>query len=112
MASWSSRENGDAGAVGFQLDGGQECLLGVFFPLGDVVQGHRRGGVPGIALQDVDGQAELGEPGELGVAEPVGVAEPDGPALAVGDLDDLAELAQTGTCRCPTGRAWRRPGFR
>ena len=51
---------GDAGAVGFQLDGGQECLLGVFFPLGDVVHGHRRGGVPGIALQDVDGQAELG----------------------------------------------------
>ena len=82
------------GAVGPQLDGGQERLLGVFFPLGDVVHGHRRAGVPGIALQDVDGQAELGEPGQSGVAEPVGVAEPDGPVLAVGDLGDVAELAQ------------------
>ena len=67
----------DAGAVGLQLDGGQERLLGVFFPLGDVVQGHRRGGVPGIALQDVDRQADLGETGQPGVPEPVGMAEPD-----------------------------------
>lgn len=85
---------GDAGAVGFQLDGGQECLLGVFFPLGDVLHDHRGGGVPGIALQDMHGQPELGEPGQLGVPEPVGVAETDGPALAVSDLNDLAELAQ------------------
>ena len=67
----------DAGAVGLELDGGQERLLGVLFPAGDVVHGHGRRRVPGIALQDVDGQAELGELGQLGVPEPVGVAEPD-----------------------------------
>ena len=62
-------------AVGPELDGGQERLLGVFFTLRDVVHRHSRRGVPGVALQDVDGQAEFGQPSELGVAEPVGVAE-------------------------------------
>ena len=32
----------EAGAVCLQLGGREECLLGVFLPLGDVVQGHRR----------------------------------------------------------------------
>ena len=82
------------GAVGLELGGGQERLLGVFLALGDVVHRHRRCGVPGVALQDVDGQAELGEPGQLGVPEPVGVAQLQPPALAVGDLDDVAELTQ------------------
>jgi hypothetical protein len=44
--------------------------------------------VAGVALQDMDGQAEFGKPGQPGVAEAVGVAEPDRPALAVDDLDD------------------------
>ena len=92
--SWSSREIVILGAVGPELGGGQECLLGVFLTLRDVVHGHRRAGVPGISLQDVDGQAELGEAGQPGVAEPVGVAEPDRHALAVGDRGDVAELPQ------------------
>jgi hypothetical protein len=66
----------------------------VLLALGDVVHRHRRGGVPGVALQDVDGQPELGESGQLRVPEPVGVAELQPPAGAVGDLDDIAELAQ------------------
>jgi hypothetical protein len=44
--------------------------------------------------QDVDGQPELGESGQLRVPEPVGVAELQPPAGAVGDLDDIAELAR------------------
>ena len=82
------------GAVGAKLHRRQERLLGVFFALRDVVHRHGRGGVPGIALQNLDRQPELGEASELGVAEPVGVAEPDRPARAVGDRDDLAELPQ------------------
>ena len=84
----------DLGAVGPELGGGQERLLGVFLAVRDVVHGHRRAGVPGIALQDVDRQAELGEAGQPGMTEPVGVAEPDRPSVAVGDLGDVAELAQ------------------
>jgi hypothetical protein len=38
----------------------------------------------------MDRQAELGQASELGVAELVGVAEVDLPALAVGDLDQVA----------------------
>ena len=65
----------DPGAVGPELGGGQERLLGVFLALGDVVHRHGGGGVPGVALQDVDRQAEFGQPGQLGVSEPVGVAQ-------------------------------------
>jgi hypothetical protein len=83
-----------AGAVGLELRGGEERLLGVLLALGDVVHRHRRAGVPGVALQDVDGQPELGQAGQLGVPEPVRAAQPDRPPLAVGDLDDIAELAQ------------------
>ncbi len=83
------------GAVCLQLDGREERLLGVFLPLGDVMQGHRRSRVPGIALQDVDGQAELGEPGQPGMPEPVGMAEPDRPGLAVGELGQAAECPLT-----------------
>jgi hypothetical protein len=82
------------GAVGLELDGGQERLLGVLLAFGDVVHGHGRGGVSGIALQDVDRQPEFGKTGQLGVPESVGMAEPDRSALAVGDLQQVAELAQ------------------
>ena len=44
----------DAGAVGAQLGGGQERLLGVLIAGGDVVHRHGGRGVPGVALQDVD----------------------------------------------------------
>src|SRR5665648_598534 len=40
------------------------------------------------------GQSGLGESRQLGVPEPVGMAELYRSALAVGDLDDVAELAQ------------------
>lgn len=83
----------DAGAVGSELGGGQERLLGVFVAGGDVVHGHRRGGVSGIALQDMDWQAEFGQPGQPGVAEAVGVAQPHDVALGVGDLNEVAEGA-------------------
>ena len=36
----------------------------------------------------------FGEAGQFGVTEPVRVAEPDWPSVAVGDLGDVAELAQ------------------
>ena len=101
--SWSSRENSHPAAVGLELRGGQERLLGVFLALRDVVHRHRRRGVPGIALQHLDRQAELGETGEAGVAEPVGVAQPHRPARAIGDRDDVAELAQHPCCSCPAG---------
>ena len=81
-------------AVGPKLRRGQERLLSVLLALGDVVHRHGRGGVAGVALYDVDGQAEFGQPGQLGVPESVGVVQPYRPALAVGDLDQVAEAGQ------------------
>ena len=80
-----------AGAVGPELAGGQERLLGVLVAAGDVVHGHGRRGVARVALQDVDGQSQPGELGELGVPEAVGVAELDRVPGGVGDLGQLAE---------------------
>ena len=56
----------------------------------------------GVALQNVDGQAEFGQSGQFGVPEPVGVTELQQPALAVSDLNDLAELTEDSVVS-----AWR-----
>jgi hypothetical protein len=50
--------------------------------------------VAGIAHQDVDRQAEFGQPGQLRVAEAVGVAELDRAAFAVGDVEQVGQFAQ------------------
>lgn len=84
------------GAVGLELCGGQEGLFGVFFSLRDVVHRHRGCGVPGVALQHFDGQAEFGEAGQASVPEPVGMTQPHRSAGAIDDRDDVAELAQHG----------------
>jgi len=47
-----------------------------------------------ISLQDVDGQAQLGELGELGVPETVGVAELDRLPGGIGDLGQFTEQRQ------------------
>jgi hypothetical protein len=85
---------GHAGAVGLELAGGEECLLGVLIAAGDVVHGHGRRRVSRVSLQDVDGQPHLGELGELGVPETVGVAELDRVPGSIGDLGQLAEQRQ------------------
>ena len=124
--SWSSRENWTRVPSALSLAVARNACSACSSRCGDVVHRHRRGGVPGVALQDVDGQAELGEPGQLGVPEPVGVAQLHrlGPWLSV-ICDEVAELAQHPVvgarwvglvaacgCRCAarTGTAARRRG--
>ena len=95
----------DAGAVSAKLRGGQERLLGVFVAGGDVVHGHRRGGVSGIALQDMDWQAEFGQHARVpaSAAGVVGRGDTFGGAL-VHTLQDRSDAEQVvGHVEVPVG---------
>src|SRR6266568_2340997 len=50
-------------AVGPELAGGQERLLGVLVTAGEVVHGHGRRRVSRVTLENVDGQPQLRELG-------------------------------------------------
>ena len=50
--------------------------------------------MPGVALQHVHRQSELGEACEPGIAKPLGVAQLHGMSFGEGHLDQIAEGAQ------------------
>ena len=93
--SWSSRENWTRVPSARSLAVARNACSACSSRCGDVVHGHGRGGVPGVALQDVD---RAGRVRRAGSAWCVGTGGCGSAArrrpLAVGDLDDVAELAQ------------------